>query len=166
MAGRQVVCGLAIGAQVHWPPPLDHLHNGGMKVLQTVVPVQPPAWLWCWLGFGSLALALCGLSCRLNLGALAALAALGGRGVLGPGSEAAAGVADWLLRGACGGLRGATTGHHIMPRTGWSRCWLQAGRTKRWCTCPAGGFQPAGLGALRLFSCLSQGCWQFTAELA
>ncbi|GFH14220.1 hypothetical protein HaLaN_10236 [Haematococcus lacustris] len=52
-----------------------------------------------------------------------------------------------------------------MPRTGWPRSWLQAGRTRRCSTCPAGGFQPAGLVALRLFSCLSQGCWPFTAEL-
>ncbi|KAJ9512894.1 hypothetical protein QJQ45_029126 [Haematococcus lacustris] len=97
--------------------------------------------------------------------ALVRLLRLAGGGVLGPGSEAAGCEASWLLCGACGGLRGATTVHHIMPRTGWSRCWLQAGRTRRWCTCPAGGFQPAGLVALRLFSCLSQGCWPFTAEL-
>ncbi|KAJ9532988.1 hypothetical protein QJQ45_018070, partial [Haematococcus lacustris] len=50
-------------------------------------------------------------------------------------------------------------------------CWalalrlLAAGRTRRGSTCPAGGFQPAGLVALSLFSCLSQGCWPFTAEL-
>ncbi|GFH33202.1 hypothetical protein HaLaN_32535, partial [Haematococcus lacustris] len=34
---------------------------------------------------------------------------------LGPGSDAAAGVASWLL--------------------GWSRCWLQAGRSRRRSTC-------------------------------
>ncbi|GFH25901.1 hypothetical protein HaLaN_23944, partial [Haematococcus lacustris] len=28
--------------------------------------------------------------------------------------------------------------------------WLQAGRTRRCSTCPAGGFQPAGLVALRV----------------
>ncbi|GFH08595.1 hypothetical protein HaLaN_03580 [Haematococcus lacustris] len=63
--------------------------------------------------------------------ALVRLLRLAGRGVLGPGSEAAGCEASWLLRGACGSLRGATIGHHIMPRTGWSRCWLQAGRTRR-----------------------------------
>ncbi|KAJ9529778.1 hypothetical protein QJQ45_014541 [Haematococcus lacustris] len=91
--------------------------------------------------------------------ALMRLLRLAGRGVLGPGSEAASCEASWLLRGACRGLRGATTGHYIRPLTGRSRCWLQAGRTRRRCTCPAGGFQSAGLVALRLFSCLSLGCW-------
>ncbi|GFH18081.1 hypothetical protein HaLaN_14824, partial [Haematococcus lacustris] len=133
------------------------------------VPVQPPACLWCWLYHSSLApglpialSGLGGLSCLLNLNALAAL---GWRGVLGPGSEAAGCVAAWLLHGSCGGLRGATTGHYIMPCTGRARCWLQAGRSRRYSTCPAGGFQVAGLVALSLFSCSSQGCWPFTAEL-
>ncbi|GFH08877.1 hypothetical protein HaLaN_03916 [Haematococcus lacustris] len=133
------------------------------------VPVQPPAWLWGWLGFGSLALAfalalngLGGLSCRLSLGAFVAL---GWHGSAGPGSEAAGCVAAWLLRGACNGLRGGTTGHHIRPRTGWSRCWLHAGRTRRCSTCPAGGSQPAVLVALSVFSSTSQGCLPFTAEL-
>ncbi|GFH07914.1 hypothetical protein HaLaN_02791 [Haematococcus lacustris] len=100
--------------------------------------------------------------------ALVRLLHLAGWGVLGPGSEAAAGVAAWLLRGACGacgGLRGGTTGHHIRPRTGWLRCWLQAGRSKRCSTCPAGGFQPAGIVALSVFSSSSHGCLPFTAEL-
>ncbi|KAJ9518683.1 hypothetical protein QJQ45_018731, partial [Haematococcus lacustris] len=97
--------------------------------------------------------------------ALVRLLRLADRGVLGPGSEAAGCEASWLLHGACGGLRGTLQGHYIMPRTGWSRCWLQAGRTMRWCTCPAGGFESAGLVALRLLSRLSQGCWPFTAEL-
>ncbi|GFH09083.1 hypothetical protein HaLaN_04162 [Haematococcus lacustris] len=94
----------------------------------------------------ALPLPLVGWVCSAASGsALVRLLRLAGRGVLGPGSEAAAYLAAWLLRGACGGLRGATTGHHIMPRTGWSRCWLQAGRSRRGSTCPAGGFQPAGL---------------------
>ncbi|KAJ9510491.1 hypothetical protein QJQ45_015954 [Haematococcus lacustris] len=106
-------------------------------------------------------LALAALPCS----ALVRLLRLAGWGVLGPGSEAAACEASWLLHVACGGLRGATTGHHIRPLTGWSRRWLQAGRSRRCCTCPAGGFQSAGLVALRLFSCRSHGCWSFTAKL-
>ncbi|GFH11490.1 hypothetical protein HaLaN_06994 [Haematococcus lacustris] len=96
--------------------------------------------------------------------ALVRLLRLAGGGVLGPGSEAAACVAVWL-HGGCGGLRGATTGYHIRPRTGWSRCWLQAGCSRRCSTCPGGGFQLAGLVALSVFSSSSQGCWPFTAEL-
>ncbi|KAJ9516644.1 hypothetical protein QJQ45_015186, partial [Haematococcus lacustris] len=113
-------------------------------------------------------LALAALPWALPLplvGSAAGLLRLAGGGVLGPGSEAAGCVAAWLLRGAWGGLRGATTGHHIMPRTGRSRCWLQAGRSRRGSTCPAGGFQPAGLVALSVFSSSSQGCLPFTAEL-
>ncbi|KAJ9523122.1 hypothetical protein QJQ45_023887 [Haematococcus lacustris] len=59
--------------------------------------------------------------------ALVRLLRWAGGGVLGPGSEAAGCEAAWLLHGACGCLRGATTGHHNMPRTGCLRCWLQAG---------------------------------------
>ncbi|GFH13906.1 uncharacterized protein HaLaN_09871, partial [Haematococcus lacustris] len=61
-------------AQLQWAPPAlpDVLH-----VQRCIaVPVQPPARLWCWLGFGSLALGLGvlgGLSCLLSVGALAAL---------------------------------------------------------------------------------------------
>ncbi|GFH09113.1 hypothetical protein HaLaN_04200 [Haematococcus lacustris] len=98
------------------------------------------------LGCGAgLALALVGWVGSAACSALVRLLRLADGGVLGPGSEAAAGVASWPLRGACGGLRGATTGHHIRPRTGWSRCWLHAGRSRRRSTCPVGGFQPARL---------------------
>ncbi|KAL6750711.1 hypothetical protein V8C86DRAFT_2800359, partial [Haematococcus lacustris] len=115
----------------------------------------------CGAGF-----ALAALPLPLPLvGSAAGLLRLAGGGVLGPGFEAAGCVGARLLRGACGGLRGATTGHHTRPRTGWPRSWLQAGRTRRCFTCPAGGFQPAGLVALSVFSSTSQGCWPFTAEL-
>ncbi|KAJ9520292.1 hypothetical protein QJQ45_030243 [Haematococcus lacustris] len=96
---------------------------------------------------------------------LVRLLRLAGEGVLGPGSEAAGCVAAWLLHGGCGGLWGAITGHHIRPRTGWSRCWLQAGRSKRCSTCPAEGFQPARLVGCSWSSSSSHGCWPFTAEL-
>ncbi|KAJ9522781.1 hypothetical protein QJQ45_019807, partial [Haematococcus lacustris] len=66
--------------------------------------------------------ALAALAGWVGSAACSALVRLAGWGVLGPGSEAAGSVAAWLLRGGCGGLRGATTGHHIMPRTGCSRC--------------------------------------------
>ncbi|KAJ9510495.1 hypothetical protein QJQ45_015963 [Haematococcus lacustris] len=42
------------------------------RMLRRAVPVQPPAWLWGWLGLGSLAL--------LSLGALAAHGWLGSAG--------------------------------------------------------------------------------------
>ncbi|GFH23121.1 hypothetical protein HaLaN_20683 [Haematococcus lacustris] len=115
-------------AQLQWAPLA--LPNALHVQSCIAVPVQPPA------------------RCLLSL---SALAALGWQGSAGPGSEAAGCEAAWLLRGGCGGMRGATTGQHIRPLTGWSRCWLQAGRTRRWCTCPAGGFQSAGLVALHLF---------------
>ncbi|GFH30309.1 hypothetical protein HaLaN_29138 [Haematococcus lacustris] len=70
-------------AQLQRPPPA--LPNVLHVQRCIAVPVQPPAWLWCWLGFGSLALSglgrLSGLSWRLSLGALAAL---GWRGSAGP----------------------------------------------------------------------------------
>ncbi|KAJ9518846.1 hypothetical protein QJQ45_026109 [Haematococcus lacustris] len=76
------------------------------------------------------------------------------------------------LKGArvCGawglwGLRGAIAGHHIRPCTGWSRCWLQDGRSRRRSTCPAGGFQPAGLVGCSRSSSSSHGYWPCTAEL-
>ncbi|KAL6757094.1 hypothetical protein V8C86DRAFT_2631912, partial [Haematococcus lacustris] len=69
--------------QLQWPPPA--LPNALHVQRCIAVPVQPPAWLWRWLGFGSLALGLAcvlgGLSCQLSLGALAAL---GWRGSAGP----------------------------------------------------------------------------------
>ncbi|GFH21080.1 hypothetical protein HaLaN_18315 [Haematococcus lacustris] len=61
---------------------------------------------------------------------------------------------------------GATTGHHIMLRTGWSRCWLQAERSRRRSTCPAGGCQSAGLVGCSWSSSSSHGCWPLSAELA
>ncbi|KAJ9511761.1 hypothetical protein QJQ45_022634, partial [Haematococcus lacustris] len=125
----------------------SHLPGCGAGLALAALPLPLPAPLVGWVG------------------SAACLLRLAGGGVLGPGSEAAGCVAAWLLRGACGGLRGATTGHHIRPRTGWPRSWLQAGRTRRGSTCPAGGFQPAGLVALSLSSSSSQGCWPFTAEL-
>ncbi|KAL6759439.1 hypothetical protein V8C86DRAFT_2575184, partial [Haematococcus lacustris] len=51
------------------------------------------------------------------------------------------------------------------PRTGWSRCWLQAGRSSRFSTCPAGGFQPARLEGCSRSSSSSHGYWPLTAEL-
>ncbi|KAJ9529772.1 hypothetical protein QJQ45_014550, partial [Haematococcus lacustris] len=156
-AGRQQVKSSLVWpvAQLQWPPPA--LLNAALQSLSSHLPGCDAG-----LALAALPLPLVGSDAG---SALVRLLRLAGRGVLGPGSEAAGCEAAWLLRGACGGLRGATTGHHIRPLTGWSRCWLQAGRTRRWCTCPAGGFQSAGLVALRLFSCLSQGCWPFTAEL-
>ncbi|KAJ9515113.1 hypothetical protein QJQ45_028913, partial [Haematococcus lacustris] len=142
----------------HLLSPIRCMFSAELQSLSTHLP-------GCGAGLALAALPLPFVGSAASGSALVRLLRLAGRGVLGPGSEAAACEAAWLLRGACGGLRGATTGHHIMPRTGWSRCWLQAGRTRRCSTCPAGGFQPAGLVALRLFSCLSQGCWPFTAEL-
>ncbi|GFH26043.1 hypothetical protein HaLaN_24120 [Haematococcus lacustris] len=55
------------------------------------------------------------------------------REALDPASEAAACVTAWMW-GGWGGWREATTGHHIRPRTGCSRCWLHAGHSRRWCT--------------------------------
>ncbi|KAL6744809.1 hypothetical protein V8C86DRAFT_3003888, partial [Haematococcus lacustris] len=39
-------------AQLQRPPPA--LPNELHVQRCIAVPVQPPAWLWCWLGFGSL----------------------------------------------------------------------------------------------------------------
>ncbi|GFH17192.1 hypothetical protein HaLaN_13769 [Haematococcus lacustris] len=77
----------------------------------TTVPQQAAAaagpWVACLAGACSPGQAAGSASVRLLR--------LAGGGVLGPGSEAAASEADWLLPGACGGLRGVTTGHHIRP---------------------------------------------------
>ncbi|KAJ9526568.1 hypothetical protein QJQ45_017668, partial [Haematococcus lacustris] len=92
-----------------------HRHQGGVPGMDCHMP-------GCGAGLASAALPL---PLPLPLVGSAAgsasvrLLRLAGGGVLGPGSEAAGCVAAWLLRGACGGLRGATTGHHIRPRTGW-----------------------------------------------
>ncbi|KAJ9510625.1 hypothetical protein QJQ45_027494 [Haematococcus lacustris] len=144
-------------AQLQWRhllSPMRCMFSAALQSLSTHLP-----------GCGA-GLALAALPLPLPLvGSAAGSLRLAGWGVLGPGSEAAGCVAAWLLHGACGALRGANTGLHIRPWTGWSRCWLQAGRSRRGSTCPAGGFQSAGLVALRLLSQLSQGCLPFTAEL-
>ncbi|KAJ9529755.1 hypothetical protein QJQ45_014533, partial [Haematococcus lacustris] len=91
----------------HLLSPMRCMFNAALQSLSSHLP-----------GCGD-GLALAALPLVLPLGGSAAgLLRLAGGGVLGPGSEAAGCEASWLLRGACGGLRGATTGHHIRPRTG------------------------------------------------
>ncbi|KAJ9520847.1 hypothetical protein QJQ45_014048, partial [Haematococcus lacustris] len=89
-------------------------HNAALQSLSSHLP-------GCGAGFALAALpwALWGSAAG---SALVRLLRLAGRGVLGPGSEAAGCEASWLLRRACGGLRGGTTGHHIMPGTGCLKC--------------------------------------------
>ncbi|KAJ9518801.1 hypothetical protein QJQ45_026070 [Haematococcus lacustris] len=77
----------------------------GLALAALPLPLPLPLPLAGWVGS-----AACSASVRLLR--------LAGGGVLGPGSEAAGCVASWLLHGACGELWGATTGHHIRPRTG------------------------------------------------
>ncbi|KAL6750654.1 hypothetical protein V8C86DRAFT_3181071 [Haematococcus lacustris] len=60
-------------AQLQWAQPA--LPNALQVQRCIAVPVQPPTWLWCWLGFGSLAL---GLAFALRgLGGLSRLFSLG-----------------------------------------------------------------------------------------
>ncbi|KAJ9520157.1 hypothetical protein QJQ45_030077 [Haematococcus lacustris] len=77
-------------------------------------------------------------------------------------------LAVWLpawLHGACGRVRGATTGLRIRPCTRLvtqlAAGWAQQAVVQL----PCWGFQSVGLVALRLFSWLSQGCWPYTGEL-
>ncbi|GFH20017.1 hypothetical protein HaLaN_17066 [Haematococcus lacustris] len=126
------------------PPALPNALHGQCCI---AVPVQPGCGAGVGVGLAALPLLLplVGWVSSASWSASVRLLRLAGGGVTGPGSQAAGCVASWLLHGACGGLLGATTGHRIRPRTGWPRSWLQAGRTRRGSTCPAGGFQPAGL---------------------